>query len=102
MANLDDAIKVTVDGITVTSGAASARSALPVNAAGTTARVIRVKCSDPVGYAYVLPGNSSVVATTASLSIGNYAEYLDVTGCTHIAYIQGSAAAVINIVPVEW
>ena len=101
--NPENAIKITVDGSTVTSGAASASIALPVNAAGTAARIIRVLCPVEASYAFVKVGNSTVTATTNSIAV-NMEEpvYLDTTGCTHIAYIQGSAAAIINIVPIEW
>lgn len=103
MSILDDAIKVIVDGTTVTSGATSARVAIPNQGSGERARVVRVICPVEASYAYILPGNSGVVATVNSLAVNQEEEIiLDVTGCTHIAYIQGSAAAVINIAPLEW
>ena len=99
---IEQAIKITKVGTLVTSGAASASVAIPTNSAGDTAKVIRIICPVSAAYAYVLPGNGSVVATTSAIAINDTTEYLDVSGCTHIAYIQGSAAAVINIVPIEW
>ena len=103
MSKLDDAITIIVDGSTVTSGAASARIAIPVNAAGITANVIRVICPVEAAYAYIRVGNSTVVATTNSLCVNAEQELiLDVCGCTHIAHIQGSAAAIVNVSPVEW
>lgn len=97
-----DSIKIVADGQTVTSGAASASVAIPVNGAGTTARAVRIICPVSATYAYVRAGNSTVVATANSVSATNTEELiLDVTGCTHIAYIQGSAGALINIVPIE-
>lgn len=103
MSKLDEAIKITVNGSTVTSGATSARVAIPVNAAGDVAKIVRVICPVSATYAYILPGDVTVVATTNSIGVNTAEELiLDVTGCTHIAYIQGSAAAVVNIVPIEW
>lgn len=97
-----DSIKITEDGATVTSGAASARVAIPNNAAGTTARAIRIMCPVHAAYAYIRVGNSAVVATSNSVVVNGEEELvLDVTGCTHIAYIEGSTAALINIAPIE-
>lgn len=97
-----DSIKITQDGSTVTAGASSALIAIPTNAAGTTARAIRIICPVDTAYAYVRVGNGSVVATTNSVCVNAKEELiLDTTGCTHIAYIQGSASALINIVPLE-
>lgn len=98
----EEAIKITNDGNTVTSGATSARITIPVNEANQAARIIRVICPVSATYAYVMAGNSTVVATTNSICVNDTELVLDVAGCTHIAHIQGSAAAVINIVPVEW
>jgi hypothetical protein len=92
--------KITKNGSTVTSGATSAVVAVPNNSAGTTARAVLITCPASE-FAYVLPGISSTVATTNSIMIANESLCLDVNGCTHIAYIQGSTAAKINIVPLE-
>jgi hypothetical protein len=98
-----NSLKIVKDGLSLTTGATSARIALPTNAAGQVATIVRVSCPNSAHYAFVLPGNSTVNATTASVAIGNVSEVvLDVTGCTHIAHIQGSAAAIVNVSPVEW
>ena len=98
-----DALKIIKDGLTVTTSATSASAAIPTNSAGVRARVVRVSCPNSAHYAYVLPGPSTVVATSSSIAIGNFSDIvLDVSGCTHIAYIQGSTGAVINISPIEW
>lgn len=102
MSFINNAIKISKDGVSVTSSGTSQAVAIPTNLAGTTARVVRVSCPNSSHYGYVLPGPSTAVATTASVAIGNFSDILlDVTGCTHIAYLQGAAGAVINISPVE-
>ncbi|MGJ0430872.1 hypothetical protein [Methylobacter sp.] len=100
---MKEAIKITAIGITVTTGATSVVQAIPTNAAGQTARVVRVICPVPSAYAYILPGPSTATATANCIAVtANEQLILDVTGCTHIAHIQGSAAAKINIIPIEW
>jgi hypothetical protein len=95
-------LKIVVDGITVTAAATSARVAIPLNSAGETAAYIRLICPVHAAYGYIRVGNSTVVATTNSLAVTSEEELvLDVTGCTHIATIEGSTAALINIIPVE-
>lgn len=102
MSFLNNALKITTTGLSLTSSGTSQVIALPNNAAGTAPRVIRVSCPNSSHFGYVMPGNSAVVATTASVAIGNFSDVLlDVTGCTHIAYLQGAAGAIINISPVE-
>jgi hypothetical protein len=97
-----DSITIIQDGSTVTSGATSAVVAIPTNAAGVTARAVRIICPVAATYAFVRPGISSTVATSSSICTTNTEELiLNTIGCTHIAYIQGSAAATINIVPIE-
>jgi len=102
MSFLNNALKIVKNGIIVTTTASSASQAIPTNASGNTSNLIRVSCPNSTAYAYVMPGNSSVVASTASIAIGGFGDILlDVSGCTHIAYIQGSASAILNIIPVE-
>ncbi|WP_442498790.1 hypothetical protein [Methylobacter sp. sgz302048] len=100
---MKEAIKITATGITVTTGAASAATAIPNTASGKTARIVRVICPVPSAYAYIKPGTSTTTATADCIAVtANEQLILDVNGCTHIAHIQGSAAAKINIVPIEW
>ena len=102
MSFVNNALKITKDGMSVTTSGTSARQAIPNNSAGDRAKVVRVSCPNSSAYAFVMAGDVTVVATVASVSIGNFSDVLlDVTGCTHIAYIQGSTAAVINISPLE-
>ena len=99
---IEDALTIVATGNLVTSGVASARIAIPVNAAGQAANVVRIICPVAATYAYVRPGNSTVTATTSNIAVNTTELLLEVGGCTHIAYIEGSTAAVINISPVEW
>lgn len=102
MSFLNNALKIVKDGVSVTASGTSQVVALPVNLAGNNPRCVRVSCPNSAHFGYVLPGNSSAVATTSSVAIGNFSDVLlDVSGCTHIAYLQGSASAIINISPVE-
>ena len=86
--------------VTVTSGASTARVAIPTTADGNTARFVRVVSN---GSAYVMPGNSSVtVAAGAGVMVNGTGDFvLYVRGNTHIAYIQEAAGSKINITPLE-
>jgi len=90
--------------VTVATGPASAVVAIPTTAAGTAAKVVRVTCAFANEYCYIMPGQAgTTVAVASGLGIGGASDmYLDVSGCTHIAHIQGSAAANLNIAVVEW
>ena len=92
-------ISVSVDGISVASGAASARSALPVMASGENPRYVRISATVA---ASVRLGNSSVVATAASTQVQpGDSVIMGVNGATHIAYIQVAAPGVVNVMPLE-
>jgi hypothetical protein len=102
MAFLQNVLKISVPGVSVTTSGTSTTIAIPNNAAGTPARILRISCPNSTAFAYVMPGTSSVTAAANCIAIGGFGDIqLDVTGCTHIAYIQGSANAVLNIAPVE-
>lgn len=92
-------ISVAANGLSVASGAASARSALPNMASGEAPRYIRVSATVA---ACVRLGDSGVVATAASTQVqpGDSCIF-SVNGATHIAYIQVAAAGVVNVVPLE-
>lgn len=93
-------LKVTANGVQVTTGAASATTAIPNDSGGNRARYVRLQVLS--GNCYVLPGSSATVATTGSMLLNpNEDIILDVTGCTHIAAIQGAAAEKFNITPLE-
>jgi len=102
MSFLNNALKITKNGVSVTSSATSQVVAIPTNSAGDIAKIVRISCPNSTHYGYVLPGPSTAVATSSSVAIGNFSDVLlDVTGCTHIAYLQGATSAIINISPLE-
>lgn len=94
-----DALTIAVDGQTVTTAATTARIAIPNASNGAKARYVLVTAS---GESYVMMGNSAVNATANSLLVQpSDSRLLTVGGHTHIAYIQGVAAARVSIQPVE-
>lgn len=94
-----DVITIAVDGTTVTTGAATARVAIPNNSAGTRPLYIRVSASNE---SYVQIGGATVNATANSLLVQPAdCVLLAVGGCTHIAHIQGTAPGRVNITPLE-
>lgn len=93
-------IQVAATGVQVTSGATTANVALPNDSGGVRpARWVRLQAT---GYVYVRPGTSGVAATANDILLsGSEALFLNVAGNTHIAYLQETAAAKLNITPVE-
>ena len=99
MARLDDLLTVNAPGSQVTTGASSATAAIPNAADGNRARFLRLQST---GNAYVRPGTSGTVCTANDILLSpNEALLMNVQGFTHIAYLQESAAAKINITPIE-
>lgn len=94
------AMHIVSTGVSAATGAASARSAIPVDASGNRPKYIRVAGRNEC---YVKVGDSTVTATTNDVLVQPAdAVILQVTtGHTHIAYIQGTAAGQVNIVPLE-
>lgn len=92
-------ISVAAVGFTAATGAASARTAIPVNSAGTLPRYIRIAA---INESYIKTGNSTVVATANDTLIQPAdCVIMAVNGATNIAYIQGTAVGKINVVPLE-
>lgn len=92
-------IAVFAVGFTAATGAATARTAIPTDSAGNLPRYIRVAA---INESYVKLGSSSVNATTNDVLIQPAdAAIFPVNGATHIAYIQGTAAGKVNVVPLE-
>lgn len=86
-------------GTTQATGAATARVALPTDSAGNNPRYVRVAA---INESYVRLGNSGVNATTNDTLIQPAdAAILAVNGATHIAFIQGTAAGKVNVMPLE-
>lgn len=95
-----DLVKIAAAGSTITTGAASARIAIPNDSTGIRAK--RVVVAATVA-AYCRPGDSSVAAVAGDLLlVPGDSRILDVAGQTHIAGIQVAAAGVIAVTPVEF
>lgn len=93
-------MKISVEGVGATTSGTSARSAIPNDSTGNKAKYVLV-CSG--GTVFFLPGNSSVDATNSSPVVGaDSPVLLDVSGHSHIAYLEGTTAARITITPVEF
>ncbi len=98
-ARIEGELTVNASGVQVTSGAASARVAIPNAADGNPARHLRVQA---LATAYVRPCNSSGAATANDILVTpNEQVILNVQGFTHVAYIQETATAKINLSPLE-
>lgn len=99
MATFDDAVRITATGTTVTTGAATANTAIPNTAAGTPPRYIRVAATTE---SYVKVGDNSVTATTNDILVQPADSIvLTVQGCTKLAYIQGTSSGKVSITPLE-
>lgn len=87
-------------GVSAATGAASARSAIPVNGSGLIPSYVRIAARNEC---YVKIGTVAVVATTNDILV-QPADSLILQvgrGDTHIAYIQGTAAGQVNITPLD-
>lgn len=101
MSNVYEGGPMTVQsvGVTAATGAASARSAIPVDSAGNIPRYIRVS---GINECYIKLGTVTIVATANDMLIQPAdSAILTTNGMTHIAYIQGTLAGKVNIVPLE-
>ena len=92
-------ITVAKVGFTAATGAASASTLIPTDSAGNVPRYIRVA---GINECYVKLGAAGVTATTNDLLI-QPADSVTMTtnGATTIAYIQGTAAGKVNVIPLE-
>ena len=89
-----------VDGVTVTTGAASAQQTIPNGSANVLPRFIRIASTTE---SYVKLGVAGVTATTNSVLV-QPADALILAvpnGVTTVAYIQGTATGKVNITPLE-
>ncbi len=92
-------VNITQTGFTAATGASSARSAIPVDSAGNIPRYIRVA---GINECYVKLGGAAVAATANDTLIQPAdSVIMVVSGATNIAYIQGSAAGKVNVMPLE-
>jgi hypothetical protein len=92
-------LNITQTGFTAATGAASARTAIPNDSAGNRPRYIRVA---GINECYVKLGDNTVVATANDTLIQPAdSVIMVVSGATNIAYIQGTSAGKVNVVPLE-
>ena len=93
-------VSISATGANITTGAASARIAIPVDAAGSLPKKIRVTAGTAASYFKM--GNSTVTAEAGDALI-NVADgvVLKVCGNTHIAAIQQVLAGILNVIPLE-
>ena len=92
-------VTITQTGFTAATGAASASTALPNDSAGNRPRYIRVA---GINECYVKLGGAGVTATANDTLIQPAdSVIMAVSGATTIAYIQGTAAGKVNVVPLE-
>lgn len=93
-------LTVLAAGDTITTGAASASVAIPNASDGNKPRFIRVAARNEC---YVRIGISGVTATAKDLLVqpADSAILHVPNGITHIAAIQGTAAGVLSVVPLE-
>ena len=91
---------VTAVGVSAATGAASARSPIPVDGSGLIPNYVRIAARNEC---YVKIGTVAVVATGNDILVQNADSILLRVGKgdTHIAYIQGVAAGQVNIVPLD-
>ena len=92
-------MKITVEGSAATTSGTSAVLAIPVDSSGVKAEKVFVTVS---GLTFILPGYVGTVATTSSVIVDASSPILlDVMGLTHIAYLEGTAARIIVVTPVD-
>lgn len=93
-------ICVNAVGVSAATGAASARSPIPVDGSGLIPSYVRIAARNEC---YVKIGTVAVVATANDILVQNADSVILRVGKgdTHIAYIQGVAAGQVNIVPLD-
>lgn len=91
---------VVATGFSAATGAASARTAIPNDSSGRAPNYIRIAGRNEC---YCKMGDSGVAATVNDMLVqpGDSQIVAVPKGVTHIAYIQGTAAGQINVVPLE-
>ncbi|HEX2581237.1 MAG TPA: hypothetical protein VHL08_04605 [Dongiaceae bacterium] len=96
---MNNALTIASPGVTVVSAATSASVALPTYANGSPARYCRLSCT---GYLYVKFGIGTVTATTSDILLSpNTPAIFATRQFTALAYLQETAGAKLNVVPVE-
>ena len=93
--------KIAATGTQVTTGA-SAHTAIPNDSTGARARVVRISIAAATGFAYIVPSQNTGTVTVSDMPIvAGEAVFLDVRGFSHIGTLQGTAAILVNITPVD-
>lgn len=85
-------------GTTVTSGASTASAAVPNDSTGKAAGRVMLVSTATV---HVKFGGSGVTATANDLMVGTTPIVVNCQGNSNFAYIQETAAAKLNVSPVE-
>ena len=94
-----DSISFNAVGVSVTSGAASAATALPVTAGGALPKAVRVQAT---GFVNIKFGAAGVVATTNDCMISaNEAPTIIVAGAGYFAVLQANGPQTVNVQPLE-
>ena len=92
-------ISVSAVGTTVTTGAtASAAAVIPNTGNGGRAKAVRI-VSETSGH--IKFGGSAVAATANDILVTSTPQIIWVAGFTHFSVIQNTAAAKINVIPVD-
>lgn len=97
---MDDYITVTTTGVSITTGAASAGSALPNASSGEVPRYVRIAAS-VAACVRIGPGAQTAVATDLLIMPSDAVVLAVPRGCTHVAAIQLAAAGVVIVTPLE-
>ena len=99
MAQKTQELTIAAVGVQVTTGAASATVTIPNAASGVQARYIRLQST---GNCYVKVGQAGITCTVNDCLLSpNESLVLNVNGCTTLAHLQETAAAKLNITPLE-
>jgi len=96
---MEDAIAIFTTGATITTGAASANVAIPLDSSGNVPRYIRIAAINP---SYIKLGVAGVTAAVGDILVQPAdAVILCTNGCTFVAAIQQAAAGVVQISPLS-
>jgi len=94
-----DFVTVDVAGVTVTTGAASLQTAMPVTTNGVLPKHIRVQTT---GYAFIKFGPAPLTCTTNDMLLSPNDFYVfNVADYPVFSVIQNTAPALVNIIPIE-
>jgi hypothetical protein len=96
---MSDALQIGAVGSTITTSATSTRIAIPVDSAGVKPGYLRIASN---AYAFVKIGDSTVTATGNDILLQPNDELcIVVSGNTHVAAIQDSAAGKVNVIALD-